>query len=293
MPSRARSWEHPWGLHFAQVVLQPPSCYLSHKTGNQEELEKTMVTEWRLLLQASFPPGKHAHPPNDHPQRAKQPPFSQAAPHHHAHLICLFPSLFPSPKTEENHPCDGTTMVVHVLVAKAPSYQTRQLHALNLRDATWEKDPCLLTVWFKITVATLPSPTIFALEAILENLLRMEIMYTIPNWLWERYEIIVQTSCVQVLCLVVSLRKSRQHGVENWRSLCCRTRASLVAQIVKNQPALQETRVQSLGQEDALEKGMTTTPVFLPGESHGQRSLQGYSPCSCRVGHNTMLQITH
>ena len=87
-------------------------------------------------------------------------------------------------------------------------------------------------------------------------------MYTIPNWLWERYEIIVQTSCVQVLCLVVSLRKSRQHGVENW-SLCCRTRASLVAQIVKNQPALQETRVQSLGQEDALEKGMTTHPSIL------------------------------
>ena len=32
-------------------------------------------------------------------------------------------------------------------------------------------------------------------------------------------------------------------------------------------------QVQSLGQEDPLEKGMTTTPVFLPGEFHGQRSL--------------------
>ena len=30
------------------------------------------------------------------------------------------------------------------------------------------------------------------------------------------------------------------------------------AQMVKNQPALQETRVQSLGQEDSLEKGMAT-----------------------------------
>ena len=28
------------------------------------------------------------------------------------------------------------------------------------------------------------------------------------------------------------------------------------------------------------------TPVFLPTESHGQRSLAGYSPWSCRVGHN-------
>ena len=28
------------------------------------------------------------------------------------------------------------------------------------------------------------------------------------------------------------------------------------------------------------------TPVFLPGEFHGQRSLVGYSPWGCRVGHN-------
>ena len=32
--------------------------------------------------------------------------------------------------------------------------------------------------------------------------------------------------------------------------------ASLVAQMVKNLPVMQETRVQSLGQEDPLEKGM-------------------------------------
>ena len=35
-------------------------------------------------------------------------------------------------------------------------------------------------------------------------------------------------------------------------------RASLVAQMVKNPPAMQETQVQSLGQEDALEKEMAT-----------------------------------
>ena len=33
--------------------------------------------------------------------------------------------------------------------------------------------------------------------------------------------------------------------------------------------------VQSLSQEDPLEKGMVTTPVFTPGESHGQRSRAG------------------
>ena len=34
--------------------------------------------------------------------------------------------------------------------------------------------------------------------------------------------------------------------------------ASLVAQVVKNLPAIQETQVRSLGQEDLLEKGMAT-----------------------------------
>ena len=54
--------------------------------------------------------------------------------------------------------------------------------------------------------------------------------------------------------------------------------ASLVAQVVKNLPAKQEAQVQSLGQEDPLEKRMATTPVFLPREFHGQRILVGYSP---------------
>ena len=55
-----------------------------------------------------------------------------------------------------------------------------------------------------------------------------------------------------------------------------------IAQTVKNLPAMQETRVQSLGQENTLENGYYTrmaTLVFLPGELHGQRSLMGcYSP---------------
>ena len=38
--------------------------------------------------------------------------------------------------------------------------------------------------------------------------------------------------------------------------------------VVKNQTAMQETQDQSLGQEDSLEKGMATTPVFLPRESN-------------------------
>ena len=42
--------------------------------------------------------------------------------------------------------------------------------------------------------------------------------------------------------------------------------------------AVLETQVRSLGQEDPLEKEMATHSVFLPGESHEQRSLVGCSP---------------
>ena len=51
--------------------------------------------------------------------------------------------------------------------------------------------------------------------------------------------------------------------------------ASLVAQLVKNPPAMRETWVQSLGWEDPLEKGKATTPVFWPGEFHGLYSAWG------------------
>ena len=40
--------------------------------------------------------------------------------------------------------------------------------------------------------------------------------------------------------------------------------------MVKNLPTMKETQVRSLSWKDPLEKGMTTTPVFLPGEAHRQ-----------------------
>ena len=40
----------------------------------------------------------------------------------------------------------------------------------------------------------------------------------------------------------------------------------------------QEMWVRSLGGEDPLEEGIAITPVLMPGESHGQRSLVGYGP---------------
>ena len=55
---------------------------------------------------------------------------------------------------------------------------------------------------------------------------------------------------------------------------------SLVAQTVKNPPAMQETWVRSLGWDDSLEEGMATHSNILAWRKnpHGLRSLAGYSP---------------
>ena len=48
--------------------------------------------------------------------------------------------------------------------------------------------------------------------------------------------------------------------------------------MVKNLPAMCDTWVRSLGWEDSWRRKWQPTPVFLPGKSHGQRSLLGYRP---------------
>ena len=53
---------------------------------------------------------------------------------------------------------------------------------------------------------------------------------------------------------------------------------SLVAQMVMNLPAMQETQVRSLDQEDSLEEGIATHSSILAWRIHGQKSLVDYSP---------------
>ena len=65
----------------------------------------------------------------------------------------------------------------------------------------------------------------------------------------------------------------------------------LVTQTIKNLPAIWESQVLSLGWEDPLERTWQSTPVFLPGEFHGQ-SLAGYSPWG-RKELDTTEQITY
>ena len=58
----------------------------------------------------------------------------------------------------------------------------------------------------------------------------------------------------------------------------CWNWAFLVAQMVKNSPAMWEIWVWSLGWEDPMEKGTATHFSFWPGEFCGQRILAGCSP---------------
>ena len=53
--------------------------------------------------------------------------------------------------------------------------------------------------------------------------------------------------------------------------------ASLVAQLIKNLPAMWETWLEPLGWEDPLEKEMVPTPIFWSGEFHGL-----YRPWDCK-----------
>ena len=64
-------------------------------------------------------------------------------------------------------------------------------------------------------------------------------------------------------------------------------RDSLVTQMVKNLPAVKETRFRTLGQKDSLEKGMTTHSSILAGEFPGQKNLEGYSPWGLKESDKT------
>ena len=66
---------------------------------------------------------------------------------------------------------------------------------------------------------------------------------------------------------------------------------SLVAQVVKNLPAMQETRARSLGWEDPLEKEIATHPC-IPAREIPQTEETGklQSMGSKRVGHNLVTK---
>ena len=66
--------------------------------------------------------------------------------------------------------------------------------------------------------------------------------------------------------------------------------ASLMAQMVKNLPAMQETQVGKI----PWRQEWLPIPVFLPGEFHRERSLAGCSPWGHKKSGTTeLLTLTH
>ena len=68
--------------------------------------------------------------------------------------------------------------------------------------------------------------------------------------------------------------------------------ASLVAQIIKNLPQIKETQVWTLAWKILWQRKWLFTSAFLPGKSHGQRSLMAYNPCG-RKELDMTEQLTH
>ena len=57
--------------------------------------------------------------------------------------------------------------------------------------------------------------------------------------------------------------------------------------VAKTLPAMQETQVRFLGQEDPREEDMATQSSILAEKSHGQGSLVGYNPWGCKESDTT------
>ena len=77
--------------------------------------------------------------------------------------------------------------------------------------------------------------------------------------------------------LMFGMHSMRAHPNGNFLKIG-RKKSSLVAQMIKHAPAMQETQVRPLGQEDPLKKETATHSTIPDWEIHGQRSLAGCSP---------------
>ena len=62
-------------------------------------------------------------------------------------------------------------------------------------------------------------------------------------------------------------------------------------QLVKSPPAMWETWVRSLGQEDPLEKGKTTHSSILPGEFHGLCIVHGVAKIWTQLATLTLTSL--
>ena len=89
--------------------------------------------------------------------------------------------------------------------------------------------------------------------------------------------------------------QSKGQKTQSWEltlaACILKLRASLGAQTVKNLPGTQETGFDPWVRKSPWRRKWRPTPVLLPRESHGQRSLAGYSPWGCKES-GTTEQLT-
>ena len=74
---------------------------------------------------------------------------------------------------------------------------------------------------------------------------------------------------------------------------CCVYWASLIAQSIKNLPVMQETQVQFLGQEDSLEKEMTTHSSILAWEISWREEPGGLQSKGSQKKSDTTLRLNN
>ena len=86
----------------------------------------------------------------------------------------------------------------------------------------------------------------------------------------ERTANAVQEVQVALAVMRTSTGRGWNYMTRDWRAR--------ISQDLIDLPAMQETRVRSLGQEDPLEKRMAIHSSILAWRFHGQRSRMGYSP---------------
>ena len=96
-----------------------------------------------------------------------------------------------------------------------------------------------------------------------------------------------RTDSLEKILMLGKTEGRRRRGWQRTRCLdgITDSMASLVAQMIKHLPTMPETWVQSLGQEDLLEKEMATHSSILAWKI--LRSLVGYSPWGCKKSETT------
>ena len=101
------------------------------------------------------------------------------------------------------------------------------------------------------------------------------------------YEVIGPNAMILVFWMLTSNFYLIHYQLINYLSNPLLFWGSLVAQSLKNLPAVQMTWVRSVGQKIPWRREWLPTPVFLPREFHGQRSLVGY-----RAGQTEQLTLS-